>query len=78
MFDIFKKRRTIIMDEEDVTKVLSVVNDHVDITYDQGIIVDECEWPDNSNKWFILTWTNNKQWELILNKIKDIKSVETE
>ena len=44
------------------------LNDHVDITYDQGIIVDERGWPGNSNKWFILTLTNNKQWKLILNK----------
>lgn len=74
MFDIFKKKRTIIVDETDVTKVLFVVNSHLDITYDQGIIVDWCAWDDRPDKWFILLWTNNKDWASIVEDIKHIKS----
>ena len=74
MFDIFKKKRKIIVDETDVTKVLFVINSYLDVTYDQGIIVDWCAWDDRPDKWFILLWTNNKDWASIVEDIKHIKS----
>lgn len=78
MLDVFKKKRTIIVDEADVTKALFIVNTYINVTYDQGIIVDWCAWDDRPNKWFILLWANGKDWKAILKDIKSIKSVSIE
>lgn len=78
MFDILKRRRTIIMDEQDVTKVLKVVNKHVKITCDQGLFVQECGWNEFPEKWFILFYSTKKQWEPISQEIKKIPSVDVE
>ena len=78
MLDIFKRRRTIIMDEKDVTKVLRIVNEHVKITCDQGLFVEHCGWEEAPERWFILFYSINRQWEKILEEIRVINSVEVE
>ena len=78
IFDIFKKRRTIIVDEEYVTEVLSVVNEYVNITYEHGLLVSHCGWKDAPTKWFILFYCIDKQWNSVKDTIRHIESVEIE
>lgn len=78
MFDIFKRRRTIIMDEQDVTRVLNIINKYIIVTCDQGLFVQECGWNELPEKWFILFYSTKKQWESISQEIKKIPSVDVE
>ena len=78
MWDIFRRRRTIIMEEKDVSKVLSIVNKYVKITFDQGIVINNCGWEDDPTKWFMLLYSTNGQWNSISEELRHIESVETE
>ena len=76
MLDIFKRKRIVIMNESDLTKVLDIVNYHVAITLDDGLMVKCYDWEGPERKWFIVFYSINKQWERILEELKTIDSVE--
>lgn len=78
MIDIFKRRRTIIMDEKDVTKVIKIINKHINITCDQGLFIEHCGWEEAPERWFILVYSTNRQWQKIFEDLQYISSIEVE
>lgn len=69
MLSIFKKSREFIVDEKDVTAVISVINEHR-IFYDTR--VGNCGWADEPDKWFIVFSVNDKRYGEI---VKDLKGI---
>ena len=76
MLDIFKRKRIVIMEERDLTKVLNIINYHVTITLDDGFMVKCYDWDGPERKWFVVFYSINKQWERILEELKALDSVE--
>lgn len=73
MFGIFKNYRNFIVEEQDVTTVLEVVNKH---RKNCNVDVNNCGWKEQPSKWFISFDANQKEYGNIveeLNKVGGIK-----
>lgn len=69
MFSIFKARRYLIVEEKDVTAVLTVINRQYRFYNSQGLVVGNCGWADEPTKWFIHFDATSKQYDNILKDI---------
>lgn len=74
LFDIFaKKRRHLIVEEEDVMTVLKVFN-KVNHSFKIGILMNmeigNCGWAKEPSKWFINFDATNKKWKAIIAALK--------
>lgn len=68
---IFTKTREFLMDEKDVTTVLSVINRHR-TGLDSIISVANCGWANEPTTWFVLFETSEKRYRKIVNDLKEI------
>lgn len=69
MFGIFKARRYLIVEEKDVTAILTVINRQYRIYSSQNLAVGNCGWADEPTKWFIHFDATSKQYDNILKDI---------
>lgn len=70
---LFNNHRSIIVDEENVTKVLTVVNAQLSIG--TALMVKNCAWADEPNKWFVAFDASNSRWTKIVDQLKTIGKV---
>lgn len=67
---IFKKCREFIIEEKDVTTVLSVINSHLKYS---NLDVANCGWAnEESSKWFVMFDANDKRYGKI---VKDLSTI---
>ena len=65
---LLMKRHYLIVEENDVTKVLDVINRHHTILRNEDLFVGYCRWADEPTKWFI-HFTTNSKWDIIRKRI---------
>ena len=75
MFNIFKGRRHLIVDEENLTTLLEVLNRRSNIFTDYNLSVGNCGWSDDPNKWFIYFDSSDKGYDDILKDLLEIGSI---
>lgn len=75
MFGIFKTRRCFIMEEKNVTSILTVLNRHYRWYNSWNLAVGSCAWADEPTKWFIHFDATNKQYDNVLKDILQFGSV---
>ena len=66
---LLMKRHYLIVEENDVTKVLDVINRHHTILRNEDLFVGYCRWADEPTKWFIHFTTTNSKWDIIRKRI---------
>ena len=64
-----KKRRDFIVEEKDVTTILSAVGREAKTT---NYCIGNCGWADQPNKWFISFYTTDKRYGRIMKKLTGI------
>jgi len=62
---MFIKMMNFIMDENNVTEVLKIINKH-----HKNPIVKNCGWADDVNKWFIMGYISVKRYNMIINELR--------
>lgn len=70
MSKLVRKYYHLILNEDDVIKVLNVINKHHKIVPDMA--VGNCGWKDTS-KWFIHFYTTESKWEEIRKELNVIR-----
>lgn len=69
MFAFYKKFREFIVEEKDVTTILSIINQHQ--LYDT-FKVGNCGWAEEPTKWFITFSTTDKTYGKIVKEMMKI------
>lgn len=69
------KRRSLVCEEADLTKVLGVINKHQDpwIICRPNMSVGNCGWKDDTNKWFVHFDASKRAWQKIVNDLDIIR-----
>lgn len=62
------KRFHLVVEEEDVTKALQIINKH-HLTA-PNMSVGNCGWADDRNKWFIHFTTSQAKWDIIRKEMR--------
>lgn len=71
----YQKRRNLIMEERDVTFVLTAINSHQGFFTNKYKVVKNCGWEKDPHKWMIRFSATEREWGLIavdLSKIGEI------
>lgn len=58
-----RKRREFIVEENDITTILSVVNRETGIT---NYNIGNCGWKDEPTKWFVVFYTSEKSYRKVM------------
>lgn len=69
MTAFIKKRREFIVEEKDVTTVLSAINLTTRYT---NYRIGSCGWEDNPNKWFIMFHATDKKYGEVMKSLIEI------
>ena len=69
------KRRYLIVEEADVTTVLTAINRHQGFFSNNDKLTGNCGWKNEPTKWYVRFYASDKQWGKIageLSKLGDI------
>ena len=72
----YQKRRNLVVDEKDVTTVLTAINQHQGFFSNDNKIVRSCGWENEPEKWVIKFNASEREWGRMtedLQKIGEIK-----
>jgi len=72
---MYQKRRALVMEENDVTLVLAVINRHQGFFSNKYKIVENCGWTKDPTKWDVRFYASEKEWGHMagdLSKLGDI------
>lgn len=78
MFGFFKARRYFIVEEKNVTAILTVINRYYRFYVSQNLAIGNCGWADEPTKWFIHFDASNKQYDNILKDILEKGSIKVD
>lgn len=68
---ILTRRCHLVVEEEDIIRVLKVINKHHRLV--PNMAIGNCGWGDDTKKWFIHFKTTEYKWELIRNDLKVVR-----
>lgn len=68
---ILARRCHLIVEEEDIIRVLKVINKHHRLV--PNMAIGNCGWGDDTKKWFIYFTTTEYKWDLIRNDLKVVR-----
>ena len=68
---IMTRRCHLVVEEDDVIRVLKVINKHHKLV--PNMSVGNCGWGDDTKKWFIHFTTTKHKWDLIRTELKVIR-----
>lgn len=69
------KRRYIIVEEADVTTVLTAINRHRGFFSSTDNITGNCGWKDEPTKWYVRFSASNKQWGKIAGELSKLGNI---
>ena len=74
IFDRFiRERHHLVIEEEDMIRVLTVLQKHHYRLPPDNMAVGNCGWADDTKKWFIHFDTTRAKWNLIVNELNVIR-----
>ena len=71
----YQKRRILIVEENDVTLVLSVVNSHQGFFSNDNKIVRNCGWDTDPTKWVIKFNASEREWGLMAEDLSKLGEI---
>lgn len=72
---LFQKRRNLVVEETDVTTVLSAINRNQKFFSNDNKIVKSCGWAKEPSKWFIQFYATEKEWGLMTTDLSKIGEI---
>jgi hypothetical protein len=67
-----QKKRDLIVEEQDVTTVLSVINNHQGLFGNNSKNTGNCRWKDQPTKWYVRFYTSDKRWKRIVGELSTL------
>ena len=72
---MINKRRHIVVEEKDVTTVLTAINTHQTFLNNTNKNVGNCGWADEPEKWFITFYASDRKWGKIAADLSSIGEI---
>lgn len=69
------KRRYLIVEEADVTTVLTVINRHQGIFSNNNKLTGNCGWKNEPTKWYVRFYASDKQWGKIAGELSTLGNI---
>ena len=70
-----QKRRYLIVEEKDVTTVLSVINHHQGLFSNHDKNTGNCGWANEPTKWYVKFFASDRQWGKIAGELCNFGSI---
>lgn len=64
-----QKKRDLIVEEKDVTTVMTVINNHQGFFSNNSKNTGNCGWKDNPTKWYVRFYASDRQWGRIAGEL---------
>lgn len=71
----YQERRKLIVEEMDVTTVLTAINNHQGFFSNDNKIVENCGWENESSKWLIRFYASDREWSRITTELSNIGEI---
>lgn len=71
----YQKKRNLIVDEADVTLVLTAINDHQGFFSNDNKIVRNCGWESDPSKWVIKFNASDREWGSMAEDLNNIGEI---
>lgn len=72
---LFQKRRNLVVEETDVTAVLTVINRHQGFFSNDNKIVKSCGWAKDPSKWVIQFYATEREWSLMTTDLSKLGEI---
>lgn len=72
---MFQKRRNLVVEENDVTAVLTVINRHQGFFSNDNKIVTNCGWAKDPSKWVIQFYATEREWGLMTTDLSKLGEI---
>ena len=72
---LFQRRRTLVVEESDVTTVLSAINRNQGFFSNDSKIVKNCGWAKEPSKWVIQFNATEREWGLMTTELSKIGEI---
>lgn len=66
------KKRALIVEEMDVTTVLTAINRYQGFFSNNDKLTGNCGWKDEPTKWYVRFYASNKQWGKIAGELSKL------
>lgn len=70
-----QRRRYLILEEKDVTTVLTAINNHQRLFSKKDKDAGSCKWKDDPTKWYVRFYASDKQWGSIAGELSNIGKI---
>lgn len=71
----YQKRRYLIVEEKDVTTVLTTINRHQGFFSNNNKLVGNCGWAKEPSKWYVRFYASDKEWSLIAGDLAKLGAI---
>lgn len=69
------KRHYLIVEETDVTTVLTVINRHQSFFGNNDKLTGNCGWKNDPTKWYVRFYASDKQWGKIAGELSKLGNI---
>lgn len=69
------KRRRLIVEESDVTTVLTLINRHHGFFSNTEKTAGNCGWKNEPTKWYVCFYASNREWGRIAGELNTLGSI---
>lgn len=70
-----QKRRYLIVDEKDVTTVLTVINRHQGFFSNNDKLAENCGWANEPTKWYVRFYASDREWGRIAGELSKLGKI---
>lgn len=70
-----QRKQYLIVEEQDVTTVLSVINRHQGLFSNNSKNTGNCGWKDEPTKWYVRFYASDRQWGRIAGELSKIGKI---
>lgn len=70
-----QKKRYLIVEENDVTAVLSAINHNQGFFSNENKLVENCGWADEPTKWFIRFYASKREWSRMTKDLSELGEI---
>lgn len=69
------KRRILIVEESDVTTVLTVINRHQGFFSNNDKLAENCGWKNEPSKWYVRFYASDREWGRIAGDLSKLGNI---
>lgn len=70
-----QKRRYLIVEESDVTTVLTIINRHQGFFSNNDKLTGNCGWKNEPSKWYVRFYASDREWGRIAGELSKLGNI---